>query len=108
MKSFVTGWMSHSHISYGIIRVGLGTHIGRGTLNPSIGTPIPSIYMDGWWWRRTKKWGKSNHYYQELIHQLFIYITPMHSEKYNTATVGVSQKKGRWAFEYIVVLLHCI
>ena len=49
MKSFVTGWMSHSHISYGIIRVGLGTHIGRGTLNPSIGTPIPSIYiwMDG-------------------------------------------------------------
>ena len=59
MKSFVTGWMSHSHISYGIIRVGLGTHIGRGTLNPSIGTPIPSIYMDGWWWRRTKNGEKA-------------------------------------------------
>ena len=54
MKSFVTGWMSHSHISYGIIRVGLGTHIGRGTLNPSIGTPIPSITSDIYG-RRTKK-----------------------------------------------------
>ena len=60
MKSFVTGWMSHGHISYGIIRVGLRTHIGRGTLNPSIGTPIPSITSDMYRLaaRRTKKIGE--------------------------------------------------
>lgn len=59
-----------SHISYGIIRVGLRTHIGRGTLNPSIGTPIPSItfdiYIDCEEREEQKNWGKSNyHYYQE-------------------------------------------
>ena len=50
------------------------------------------IWMDGGA-EEQKNWGKSNHYYQELIHQLFIYITPIHSEKYNTATVGFHKRK---------------